>query len=267
MTYSLIDTHCHITCDELYSRIDEVLREAKAHHVDRMLVVCTNFIEYERAVSLKEQGHPIDIALGFHPNDLYAFQEEDYQHLEQLLIEHKLTALGEIGLDYHWDDVKKEDQIQGFIRQIKLAQHYHIPILIHMREATKDTVDILKEYPCHGIMHCYSGSYETALILEKLGFYISFGGPLTFKNSRGAPEVAKQLPLERLMIETDSPYLTPHPFRGRQNEPMYLEHTFHKICEIKQQNEEAVADQLQKNYYQLFEVARNDLDYMEGVKE
>ena len=251
---TLIDTHCHITCDALYERIDEVLENAKQAGIGKMLIICTNFIEYERAEQLKEkEPERFDIALGFHPNDLYAFQEADYERLEELLKQERLAAVGEIGLDYHWEDVLPQDQKIGFIRQIKLAQKYSRPILIHMREATKDTLDILKEEgPIKGIMHCYSGSKEVALELIKIGFYISFGGPLTFKNSRGAPATAEALPLDRLFVETDSPYLTPHPFRGKQNEPMYVRYTFDKLCEIKAMDKDLAAEQLCENYKEVF---------------
>lgn len=251
---TLIDTHCHITCDALYERIDEVLENAKQAGIGKMLIICTNFIEYERAEQLKEkEPERFDIALGFHPNDLYAFQEADYERLEELLKQERLAAVGEIGLDYHWEDVLPQDQKIGFIRQIKLAQKYSRPILIHMREATKDTLDILKEEgPIKGIMHCYSGSKEVALGLIKIGFYISFGGPLTFKNSRGAPATAEALPLHRLFVETDSPYLTPHPFRGKQNEPMYVRYTFDKLCEIKAMDKDLAAEQLWENYKEVF---------------
>ena len=122
-----------------------------------------------------------------------------------------------------------------------------------MREATKDTLDILKDMgPLKGIMHCYSGSKEVAMELIKIGFYISYGGPLTFKNSRGAPATAEALPLNRLFVETDSPYLTPHPFRGKQNEPMYVRYTFDKLCEIKAVEKDLAAEQLRKNYEGLF---------------
>lgn len=253
MEHYLIDTHCHITCDDLYERIDEIIANAQEQGIGKMLIICTSFKEYERAAQLQEKNDLFDIALGFHPNDLYSFEEADYERLETLLKENRLIALGEIGLDYHWDDVAKEDQKTGFIRQIKLAQKYDKPILIHMREATKDTIDILKEFaPVKGIMHCYSGSYETAEILMKLGFYIAFGGPLTFKNSRGAPEVAARIPLDRLFVETDSPYLTPHPYRGKQNEPKYAAVTFEKLCEIKEVDLEEAAEQMQKNYKALF---------------
>lgn len=251
---TLIDTHCHITCDALYERIDEVLENARQAGIEKMLIICTDFTEYERAQQLKErEPERFDIALGFHPNDLYAFQEADYERLEELLKQERLIAVGEIGLDYHWEDVQPQDQKTGFIRQIRLAQKYNKPILIHMREATKDTLDILKDMgPLKGIMHCYSGSKEVAMELIKIGFYISFGGPLTFKNSRGAPATAEALPLNRLFVETDSPYLTPHPFRGKQNEPMYVRYTFDKLCEIKAVEKNPAAEQLRKNYEELF---------------
>ena len=250
----LIDTHCHITCDDLYTRIEEVCTNAKEANVTKMMIVCTNFTEYERAKALQsKEPERFDIALGFHPNDLYAFSEADYERLEDLLKQHQLTALGEIGLDYHWDDVTKEDQKRGFVRQLELAKTYQIPILIHMREATQDTLEILKQYaPIPGIMHCYSGSKEIAQELIKLGLYISFGGPLTFKNSRGAPQTAAAVPLDRLFVETDCPYLTPHPFRGKQNEPRYVRYTFDKLCEIKGLDAQSVATQMQENYTKLF---------------
>lgn len=255
MSFSLIDTHCHITCDAVYERIDEVVENAKAQHVDRMLIICTNFEEYERAEKVKERyTEMFDIALGFHPNDVFSFQDTDYEHLEELLRQNKLIAIGEIGIDYHYDDVPGELQKEAFIRQIAIAKKYDKPILIHMRDATKDTVAILQEHaPIKGIMHCYSGSYETAEILMRAGLYISFAGPITFKNAKGLPEVAKKIPLDRLFVETDSPYLTPHPFRGKQNEPKYVYYTFQKLCEIKNVEDTVLANQILDNYKRLFQ--------------
>lgn len=255
MSYSLIDTHCHITSDRLYGRIEEILHNATVHHVEKMLVVCTNFDEYERAALWKHRHAPIDIAMGFHPSDLNEIKEEDYVHLEALLQAKQLVAVGEIGLDYHWGHVSKQDQKMGLARQMQLAQRYHKPVLIHMRDATKDTMEELQKYPdCIGIMHCYSGSVESAQQFLTMGYYISFAGPLTFKNARGAPDVAKAIPMDRLMVETDCPFLTPHPFRGKENEPMYIEHTFQKLCAIKQCDEEVLSKQLIANYERLFSV-------------
>lgn len=255
MEYSLIDTHCHITCDALYERLDEVMENAKQHHVMTMMIICTNFTEYERAVQVKKQyqDFTIKIALGFHPCDLHDVKEEDFQRLEKLLQEQKIDAVGEIGMDYYWDTVDKETQKKGFHRQLQLAKQYKKPIIIHMREATKDTLDILKAYaPIKGIMHCYSGSIETARQVIDLGLYISFAGPVTFKNARGAVEVCAEVPVDKLLTETDSPYLTPHPYRGTQNEPKYVAVTFEKICEIKGVQKENLAEQMKKNFQSLF---------------
>lgn len=258
MEYSLIDTHCHITCDRLYACIDEIIINAKQNKVNRMLIVCTGFEEFERALELQKREDVFDIALGFHPCDLYSFKEADYVRLEDILIHDQIIAVGEIGLDYHWKDVSPEDQKVALIRQIDLAKKHKKPVLIHMRDATKETVDILKSYPhIDGIMHCYSGSIETAKELLPLGFYFSFAGPLTFKNSRGAPEVVKALPIDRIFVETDAPYLTPHPHRGKQNEPMYVSFTFEKVCEIKEISKEEMAAQMQTNYQTLFQTNKS----------
>lgn len=251
MGHGLIDSHCHITCDELYERIDEVMMNAKANQVEKMLVICTHFNEFERAKKLQQQYSYIDIAMGFHPSDLYDFNEEDYKHLEILLKNKEIIALGEIGLDYHWDDVAREDQKKGFIRQIMIANQYQAPILIHMRDATKDTMDILREYGhTKFLMHCYSGSKETAREIMKMGGYISFAGPITFKNARGLNEVPQVCDIKRILVETDSPYLTPHPFRGKRNEPMYIQYTFEKVAELLKMDKEELALRMQKNYHE-----------------
>ena len=247
----LIDSHCHITCNELYGRIDEVMEHALSHNVVKMMVMCTHFDEYERALSLQaEYPEQIDIALGFHPSDLHDFAQEDYERLEAQLKMHKISLLGEIGLDYHWaQNPSKEEQKAAFIRQIELANRYGIAISIHMRDATKDTLDILKEN-CRTrfIMHCFSGSKETAKIVMDMGGYISFAGPLTFKNARGLLEVPSVCDMERILTETDCPYLTPHPYRGKRNEPMYVEYTFKKLAECLDMEEAALSRQIQENY-------------------
>lgn len=249
MEYGLIDSHCHITCDELYERVDEVIANAKANHVEKMLVICTHFNEFERAKKLQEQYAFLDVALGFHPSDLYDFKEADYLRLETIVKNKEVVALGEIGLDYYWDDVKHEDQKEGFIRQIKIANEYHMPILIHMRDATKDTLDILREHcTTKFLMHCYSGSKETAAEVMRMGGYISFAGPITFKNARGLNEVPQVCDINRILVETDCPYLTPHPHRGKRNEVMYVHYTFEKVAELLNMDEEALAKQMHNNY-------------------
>lgn len=249
MSYTLIDTHCHITSDRLYERIEEVMENAKASNIKEMLVVCTDFISYERAIELKSKYEGIKIAFGFHPSDLYNFNEEDYLRLEEIVKNKEIDVLGEIGLDYYWDNVSKEDQKVGFIRQIEIANKYHMPISIHMRDATKDTLDILKTYAkTKFVMHCFSGSSETAKEVMRMGGYISFAGPITFKNARGLVEVPEVCDKKRIFVETDCPYLTPHPHRGKENEPMYVQYTFDKVCELLGSDKAEMAAQMEENF-------------------
>ena len=253
MTYYLTDTHCHITCDRLYQRIDEIMINAQAANIKRLIVFCCSFEEYERAKQLKAKYDNILIAFGFHPSELYDFKEADYATFEQELASGTIDILGEIGLDYHWDTVTKEDQITALHRQLQLAKKYDLPISIHMRDATKDCMDILAQYaPLKGIMHCFSGSVETAKKAVKLGVLISFAGPLTFKNSRQSVEVAQTIEVNKLLVETDCPYLTPHPYRGKENEPMYVQYTFDKLSEIKGIDKEILAKQLEENLMTLW---------------
>lgn len=245
----LIDTHSHITCDRLYDDIEGILQRAKQHGIQRMMVVCTNFIEYERAILLQDNTIIFDIALGFHPSDLLQFKEEDYTHLEHILQSNTLAALGEIGLDYHWDEVTHETQIQAFIRQLQLANAYSLPVIIHMREATQDTLAILNDYAkTKFVMHCFSGSKEIAQEIMRMGGYISFAGPITFKNAKGLTEIPQVCDIHHLFVETDCPYLTPHPHRGKINEPMYVEHTFEKVREFLQINQNHLKNTLVENY-------------------
>lgn len=249
MTYYLTDTHCHITCDQLYERIEEVMENAREAGVHHLCVICCSFQEYERALELKKRYDNLTIAFGFHPSELYDFTADDMIRFENELSSGRIDILGEIGLDYHWDTVTKEDQIQALHHQLKLAKQYDLPISIHMRDATKDCMDILRQYaPLRGIMHCFSGSVETAKEAVQLGLLISFAGPLTFKNARSSVEVAAEIPIDKLLVETDCPYLTPHPYRGRQNEPKYVTYTFEKLCEIKQLNPEEAAELLYQNW-------------------
>lgn len=253
MMLGIIDTHAHLTCEELYPQVHELLARAQAAGVTKILCICLHPKEAYQALQLQKQYPWLDIAVGFHPCDLYEVTPQAWLELEALMQDERIIALGEIGLDYHWDDVDKETQKQGFIKQLEMANKYHKPVLIHMREATKDTLDILQEYKkVPGIMHCYSGSLESAKRAIDMDMYISVGGPLTFKNARGIPEVMDQIPLDRMFVETDCPYLTPHPFRGKRNEPSYITYTFDKLCEIKQISKEAMMIQMDTNYQTLF---------------
>lgn len=247
-----IDSHAHITCDRLYQRIDEIIENMKK--LSYCMIVCTNFTEYERALALKSKDDRFKIAFGFYPGDAKDITEEDLNKLETIAKEKKIDCLGEIGLDYYWDTSFNDLQKELFIRQIQIANANNLPIAIHMREATKDTCEILSIYAKTKIlMHCYSGSVETMQELLKTGAYISFAGPLTFKNAKNAPDCVKVCPMDRILTETDSPYLTPVPYRGKENEPMYVEYVTKKICEIKEIDESILCPQIEKTFLSLFE--------------
>ena len=252
----IIDTHSHVTYHRLVDRVDEIVKNALEHNVTRVLIVCCTLEEAEKAIVLCNQYDIFDMAFGYHPEDADINHNIDFSDLRRILSHPRCIALGEIGMDYHYTKENKEQQKQLFIRQIELANELDLPILIHMRDATLDTIEILKEHPCKGIMHCYSGSLETAKILVKMGYYISFAGPLTFKNAKDAPDVCKWVPLDKIFVETDAPFLTPHPFRGKENEPFYTYLTFNKVCEIKELDETTLMNQMEENYFNLFTKAK-----------
>lgn len=252
----IIDTHAHVTYGELANRVDEIVKNALEHNVTRILIVSCTLEEAKKALEFAEKYDIFDCAFGYHPEYADEFYDSDFKDLREILSHPKSVALGEIGMDYHYTKENKEKQKQLFIRQIQLANELDLPILIHMRDATFDTIEILKEYPCKGIMHCYSGSLDSAKIILNLGYHISFAGPITFKNAKDAPEVCKYVPIERLFVETDAPFLTPHPFRGKMNEPYYTHITFEKVCEIKGMEPEVLIKQMEENYFNLFTKAK-----------
>lgn len=245
------DSHCHITCDRLYNRIDEILQNIKDKEISSCMIMCTTKEEFERAKQLK-QNHPFfKIALGWFPGDA---QEITTKHIEYLKSQIPyMDCLGEIGLDYYWDTSFNDLQKELFIQQIQIANENHLPISIHMREATKDCMDILKQYAKTKIIfHCFSGSKETMMECLKMNSMISFAGPITFKNARQAPECIQACPIERIITETDSPYLTPVPYRGKENEPMYVEYVAKKICELKNLEEDKACQQIEDNFNSIF---------------
>ncbi|MBQ7896601.1 MAG: TatD family hydrolase, partial [Oscillospiraceae bacterium] len=192
-------------------------------------------------------------AVGYHPEDIAKFSEEDYAEI-CLLAEHpKCVAIGEIGLDYYWDDTRKEEQKEIFKRQIELALKLNKPVIIHDREAHGDSFEIICQYPeLRGVFHCYSGSAEMAKELLKRGWYLGFDGPVTYKNARKTIEVLEICPLERILIETDSPYMSPVPKRGKRNDSRNLCHIVEKIAEIKGESPEFIAKQTLENGKKLF---------------
>ncbi|MFJ7367666.1 TatD family hydrolase [Peribacillus frigoritolerans] len=251
----LFDTHVHVNAEQFNEDLEDVIERAKEAGVDNMVVVGFDRPTIIRAMELIETYDFMYAAVGWHPVDAIDMTEDDLKWIEELSNHPKVVAIGEMGLDYHWDKSPKDVQMEVFRKQIRLAKKVRLPIIIHNREATADIVNILKEEEASrvgGIMHCFSGSAETALECINMNFYISLGGPVTFKNAKKPKEVAAAVPLDRLLIETDCPYLAPHPYRGKRNEPSYVKLVAEQIAEIKQLTIEEVSQATTENAKKLF---------------
>ena len=246
-----LDSHCHINDESYIEDLDMVLEHMLTNKVLKAMLVCVSLDDYKRALKIKKEGLVFKKAIGIYP-EYTSIKESLFDKYVQIM--EKCDAVGEIGLDYHWYKDTKEAQQKLFIKQIKVANKLNKPVIIHTREALKDTYDILKENPCKGVLHCYSGSLEMAKEFIKLGFYISFAGPLTFKNAKEPLRVAKNIPLNKLLIETDSPYLSPVPFRGKRNEPSNVIYIAKKIMEERNLDKDTFLKQINENYDELFKI-------------
>ncbi|MCJ8010005.1 TatD family hydrolase [Lederbergia wuyishanensis] len=240
----LFDTHVHLNDDQYAEDLEDTIARAKNAGVEYMVVVGFDRKTIQRALEIISEHEFIYASVGWHPVDAIDMTEEDLIWLEEVAAHPKVVALGEMGLDYHWDKSPKEIQKDVFRKQIRLAKKINMPIIIHNRDATQDIIQILQEEHAEevgGIMHCFSGSAEVAKQCMDLNFYISLGGPVTFKNAKKPKEVAIQVPLDRLLIETDCPYLAPHPYRGKRNEPSYVRLVAEQIADLKGISLEEVA--------------------------
>lgn len=232
----LFDTHCHVN-DEAYTEDrDAMLQRAIAAGVQYMMCPGTDIRTSAEAVSLSRQYTQIYAAVGIHPEDAASATPQGFDQLRQWLqTEKKVVAVGEVGLDYHWPEPSHEIQQAVFIEQVKMAVELNLPIDIHDREAHGDTMDILRKYGkgIRGVFHCYSGSLEMAQELIKMGFYIGFTGTMVFPKSTKLKRIVQELPMDRILIETDCPYLTPPPYRGRRNEPSYVQYVAGEIARLR----------------------------------
>lgn len=249
-----IDSHAHLVDDALYDHMDELVEELYAHNVIKVLSIAMTIEEAHTNFDLQLKYDNIDIALGFHPSDAHIIEDHEFEALVALAADPRIVGIGEIGLDYHWQKDTATIQKEYFIKQIELANSVNKPIIVHNRDATQDVYDILKTHPpkAGGIMHCYSGSVEMAHEFVKLGMLISLAGPLTFKNARVPKEVAQAIDLEHLLIETDSPYLTPVPYRGKLNQPAYVSYVGKEMARLKEVSQVKLMEQLMLNYERLF---------------
>lgn len=233
----MIDTHCHLN-DSQFDDIDNVINDFFSMGGDAIICVGADIASSLRACEISQQYDNIYYTVGVHPEDCENYDESELEDLLKSKTD-RLVAIGEIGLDYHFTKENKDIQKQVFISQIKLANKYRLPIVIHCRDAFGDTLDILYQYmPLYGaVFHCYSGSLEFAESLIKMGIKISFTGSVTFKNANNLKEVAKTIPLDAFFFETDAPYLAPEPHRGRRNEPKYVFDTAKYVANLREMDE------------------------------
>ncbi|MDD9272021.1 TatD family hydrolase [Paenibacillus sp. GCM10023248] len=241
----LTDSHTHLNAEQFQEDQEEVIQRARDAGVTRMVNVGFNRETIPSSIELAEKYDFIYTTVGWHPVDAIDMMPGDLEWIESLCAHEKVVAIGEIGLDYHWDKSPRDVQQRVFREQIALARKLRMPIVIHNRDAHHDILTILKEEKASevgGIMHCFSGSWETAKQCLDMNFHISFGGPVTFKNAKQPKEVLAQVPLDRLLIETDAPYLTPHPFRGKRNESAYVRLVAETAAEIRGLTLEEIAE-------------------------
>ena len=267
---SWIDTHVHLQDDRYDDDLEAVLERAKEASVEKIVLATSSLEDSKYTVELALK-HGLYSTIGIHPHDAKTFNDSSIDELRDLAkwAENEaeargrdpvVVAVGEIGLDYHYDFSPRDKQRHVFYEQMKLAKELNLPIVFHLREAFKDFLDLIEkakeedlflaEYP--GIVHCYSGSVETAKLLMPYGFMFGFDGPITFKNARQPIEVVDWLPLDRLLVETDGPYLTPVPYRGKRNEPAYLPYIGEKMAEIKGVSVEQIAKETTRNAKNVF---------------
>jgi TatD DNase family protein len=253
----LFDTHVHLNARQFFEDRDETVQRAFETGVKYMTVVGFDSETIPLAIEIAEQYETIYAAVGWHPVDAIDMTDKELNWIEELSSHPKVVALGEMGLDYHWDKSPKDIQKEVFRKQIRLAKKLNMPIIIHNRNATADIIEILQEEDAQtigGIMHCYNDSVDYVQACLDMNFYISLGGPVTFKNATLPKEVAAEVPLDKLLVETDAPFLAPHPYRGKRNEPAYVKLVAEKIAEIRGMTLEEISEITTNNARKLFGV-------------
>jgi TatD DNase family protein len=256
----LIDSHCHLNHEQLRDDVPGVLARAAAAGVERMIVVGFDLASSEEAVAIASAHPAVYAAVAVHPHDARDYDEAVEARLRELASTSKLVAIGEIGLDYHYDFSPRDAQFHAFRRQLALALELELPVIIHCREAYPDVLDVLETHvrnlACSeqggGVLHCWAGTMEEAERAVEMGFFLGFGGVLTFKNAEETRRIAAAVPLERILLETDAPYLAPAPHRGKRNEPAFTRLVAEKLAEIRGLSYEGVAATTTDNCGRLF---------------
>lgn len=255
----IFDTHAHYDDDAFDEDREDLLASLDGHGIGRVVNVGASLSSSAQTIALIKQYDWMYGAVGVHPSESVELTEQSFAWLKQAVREPKIVAVGEIGLDYYWEEAEREIQKKWFRRQLELARENRLPVIIHSREAAQDTLEIMKEHHAEeigGVIHCYSYSLEMAKEYEKMGFFFGIGGVLTFTNAKKLREVVEYLPLERVVLETDCPYLAPVPNRGKRNTSLNLTYVAEKIAEIKQISYDEVVNVTWKNAEKLYHLSK-----------
>ncbi|NLC04864.1 MAG: TatD family hydrolase [Tissierellia bacterium] len=253
----LIDSHAHLDDRRFNDDRDMLIKNFKNNNIELVINIGADLKTSVASVELADKYDTIYAAVGVHPHSAKEVNTLVMENIRELTKNKKVVAIGEIGLDFHYDNSPRDVQRKWFIEQLKLAKELDLPVIIHTREASQETYDILKnnqDGTVRGVMHSFSGSAEMASLYVDMGFYISIGGPVTFKNARVVREVAEAVPLDKLLIETDCPYLTPEPYRGKRNEPVYMKYTAEKIAQVRGISYDEVVKATNRNAKKLFNI-------------
>jgi TatD DNase family protein len=248
----LIDTHCHLNHDQFQDDYDEAILRAQEAGVHKIIVVGFDMPSSIQAIELSEKYQGLYASIGVHPHESKSYSSEDHNLLKQMLENPHVVALGEIGLDYHYDFSPQDAQKAAFIDQMHLACDASMPVIFHCRDAYREMLNMLKDVPITGVMHCWAGNKEEAELALSRGFMLGFGGMITFKNAEWLRNIAKNAPIDRIVLETDAPYLAPTPYRGKRNEPLYVLNVAEKLAEIKKMPIELLTQETGSNARRLF---------------
>ncbi|MDM0448552.1 TatD family hydrolase [Clostridium perfringens] len=256
MKYKIFDTHAHYDSDSFDEDRENVIKELKENGVIGVLNCGSDLYGLRKSVELTKEFDMFYAAVGIHPENADEFNEDVVKEIKEFVKNEKVKAIGEIGLDYYWEEnPPREVQKEVFRAQMKLADELNLPVVIHDRDAHKDTLEIMKEFPhVIGVVHCFSGSVEFAKECIKLGYYIGFTGVLTFKNAKKLVDVCREIPAERMLVETDCPFMAPVPFRGKRNKSDYIEYIIDKMSEIRGISGEEMNEVLLNNKKRLFKI-------------
>ena len=255
----IVDSHCHLIHEKNTLSIDEIIDNAKNNNVCKLLNISTQKDDFEQCIRLSETYEDVYTSIGIHPHESNQMNKDIYNNILKLSSHNKVVGIGETGLDYFYNHSKKKSQIDSFLQHIKVSQLTNLPLIIHMRDAEEDMIEIIeKEYkkkPFSGVIHCFTGSLSFAEKLLKIGFYFSVSGIITFKNSNELRDTVSNIPMNKIMIETDSPYLSPVPVRGTVNQPANILHTLEYMSKLYNVDLENFRDISTNNFFNLFKKA------------